>query len=64
MVNYIKNIKKQDIIIKELVKSNEELKYKDQIKNDFINIAAHELKIPIQPIMGLTELLREGGKLP
>ena len=59
MVNYIKNIKKQDIIIKELVKSNEELKYKDQIKNDFINIAAHELKTPIQPILGLCELLRD-----
>ena len=32
MVNYIKNIKKQDEIIKELEKANEELKYKDQIK--------------------------------
>ena len=66
MVNYIKNIKKQDIIIKELVKSNEELKYKDQIKNDFINIAAHEIKTPIQPIIALTEVLQqqgEGGKI-
>ena len=33
MVNYIKNIKKQDKLIKELVKANEELKYKDQLKN-------------------------------
>ena len=59
MVNYIKNIKKQEELIKELEKANEELKYKDQIKNDFINIAAHELKTPIQPILGLCELLRD-----
>ena len=59
MVNYIKNIKKQDIIIKELEKANEELKYKDQLKDEFINIAAHELKTPIQPILALCELLRD-----
>ena len=59
MVNYIKNIKKQDELIKELEKANEELKYKDQLKNEFINIAAHELKTPIQPILGLCELLRD-----
>ena len=59
MVNYIKNIKKQDILIKELEKANEELKYKDQLKDEFINIAAHELKTPIQPILGLCELLRD-----
>jgi signal transduction histidine kinase len=63
MVNNIKNIKKQDtLIIKELEKANEELKYKDQLKNDFINVAAHEIKTPIQPIIALTEvLLQEGG---
>ena len=59
MVNYIKNIKKQEELIKELEKANEELKYKDHLKNEFINIAAHELRTPIQPILGLCELLRE-----
>ena len=59
MVNYIKNIKKQDELIKELEKANEELKYKDQLKNEFINIAAHEMKTPIQPIIGLSELLQK-----
>ena len=59
MVNYIKNIKKQDILIKELEKANEELRYREQLKDEFINIAAHELKTPIQPILGLCELLRD-----
>ena len=58
MVNFIKNIKKQDELIKELKKANEELKYKDQLKNEFINVAAHEMKTPIQPIIALAELLR------
>jgi signal transduction histidine kinase len=37
---------------------NEELKRKDQLKNEFINVAAHELCTPIQPILGMAELLR------
>jgi two-component system, OmpR family, sensor histidine kinase VicK len=28
------------------------------MRQDFINIAAHELRTPIQPILGLAELLR------
>src|SRR5687768_14867109 len=61
MVNLIKNTKKQDKLIKELEKANEELKYKDQLKNEFINIAAHEIKTPIQPIIALAELLQHDG---
>src|SRR5215467_1435898 len=38
--------------------ANKELKRKDQLKNEFINIAAHEMRTPIQPILGLAELLR------
>ena len=44
MVESIKNIKKQDELIKELEKANQELKYKDQLKDEFINIAVHEIK--------------------
>jgi len=61
MVNLIKNIKNEDKIIKELEKANEELKYKHQLKNEFINIAAHEIKTPIQPIIALAELLQQDG---
>ncbi|MGI0000318.1 MAG: ATP-binding protein, partial [Nitrososphaeraceae archaeon] len=59
MVNFIKNIKTQDRLIKELEKANEELKYKDKLKNEFINVAAHEIKTPIQPIIALSELLQQ-----
>jgi signal transduction histidine kinase len=48
---------KQDELTKKLGVANEELKYKDRLKDEFINIAAHELKTPIQPILGLTEIL-------
>lgn len=48
---------KQDELTNKLEVANEELKYKDRLKDEFINIAAHELKTPIQPILGLTEIL-------
>lgn len=35
----------------------EKLKEADKLKDEFINIAAHELRTPIQPILGMTELL-------
>jgi two-component system, OmpR family, sensor histidine kinase VicK len=35
-----------------------DLKVHIKIQNDFINIAAHELRTPIQPILGLSEILR------
>jgi signal transduction histidine kinase len=59
MVSSIKNyIKKQNELTKELENANEELKHKDQLKDEFINVAAHELRSPIQPILGLSEFLR------
>jgi signal transduction histidine kinase len=61
MVTSIKNyIKKQNELKKEIEKANQELKYRDQLKEDeFINVAAHELRNPIQPILGLCEILRD-----
>jgi signal transduction histidine kinase len=35
----------------------EKLKETDKMKDEFINIAAHELRTPIQPILGLTQFL-------
>ena len=59
MVTSIKNyIKKQNELKKEIEKANKELKCRDQLKDEFINVAVHELRTPIQPILGLCELLR------
>jgi two-component system, OmpR family, sensor histidine kinase VicK len=35
----------------------EKLKETDKMKDEFINIAAHELQTPIQPILGLSQFL-------
>jgi signal transduction histidine kinase len=58
MVDSIRNYsKKQNELTKRLEQVNDELKYKDQLKDEFINIAAHELRAPIQPIIGLSEVI-------
>lgn len=38
----------------------EKLAEYDQMQKDFINIAAHELRTPIQPILGLSVIIRNG----
>ena len=43
---------------KQLSVSNEQLKIREKAQKEFINIAAHELRTPIQPIIGLSEVLR------
>jgi signal transduction histidine kinase len=59
MIAFLRDyIKKQDDLTKQLEAANEELKRKDQLKDEFINIAAHELRGPMQPILGLAEVLR------
>ena len=40
----------------------EQLKVHDKMQKEFINIAAYELRTPIQPILGLAEVLRFGKK--
>src|SRR5918996_793934 len=39
--------------------TNEQLRDRDRKQNEFINIAAHEMRTPIQPILGLSEIMRE-----
>ncbi len=39
--------------------ANEQLEAKERAQREFINIAAHELRTPIQPILGLSEIIRE-----
>jgi signal transduction histidine kinase len=59
MIETIRNsVKKQEQLTHELAEVNEELKEASQLKDDFINVAAHELRTPIQPILGLAQILR------
>ena len=41
-----------------LALANEQLKLQEKMQKEFINVAAHELRTPIQPILGLSEILR------
>ena len=50
-------------IQQEKLKEYEKLKEADKMKTEFINVAAHELRTPIQPIIGLGEVLRSRNTL-
>ena len=43
---------------KKLESANKRLEVHDKMQKDFINIAAHELRTPIQPILALAQVLR------
>ncbi|WP_268542225.1 sensor histidine kinase [Candidatus Nitrosotenuis cloacae] len=45
---------------RELQHANKKLQELDKMKDDFISIASHELKSPIQPIFGFAELAQSG----
>ena len=56
-------------IFESLWKQNElyeQLKLHDKMQQEFINVAAHELRTPVQPILGLADILRsketDGGE--
>jgi len=42
---------------KQLSLSNEQLKMRDKTQQEFIDVAAHELRTPIQPIISLSDIL-------
>jgi signal transduction histidine kinase len=44
-----------------LMKANESLRIKDEAQNQFINVAAHELRTPIQPILNAIYLLQSAN---
>ena len=54
-------LKEKESILK---KANEEVRSLDRLKDEFINIAAQELRTPIQPILNLTEIIRSEIKEP
>jgi signal transduction histidine kinase len=55
---------KLDVMARELInsnislqKANNRLREQEKIQKEFINVAAHELRTPIQPILGLSGIL-------
>jgi two-component system sensor histidine kinase VicK len=61
-VAIFENLWKQSELYQQLNELYEQLKIHDKMQREFINIAAHELRTPIQPILGLTEILRSSTK--
>jgi len=52
------NLWKQTELYEDIKKAHEQLKIHDKMQKEFINVAAHELRTPMQPIIGLTEVLQ------
>ena len=57
-VSIFESLWKQSELYEKVSELCEELKIRDKVQTEFINIAAHELRNPIQPIVGLAEILR------
>jgi two-component system, OmpR family, sensor histidine kinase VicK len=53
------NLSKQNHLYKQLKETYQEVENTNLMQREFINIAAHELRTPIQPILGYAELLLE-----
>jgi signal transduction histidine kinase len=54
-----KSNKQMASLFKQVVAANERMKINSNMQKEFINVAAHELRAPIQPILGLAEVLRD-----
>jgi signal transduction histidine kinase len=51
-------------LYKQVIATNEQMKTSSSMQKEFINVAAHELRAPIQPILGLAEVLRQQNQQP
>jgi two-component system sensor histidine kinase VicK len=56
-VAIFENLWKQTEIYEDIKKAHEQLKLYSKAQKEFINVAAHGLRTPIQPILGLSHLL-------
>src|SRR6478672_8614595 len=68
-VAIFENLWKQSELYQELKESNENLKIvneklknNDKMQKEFINTAAHELRTPLQPILSLSQMLKDKSK--
>jgi two-component system, OmpR family, sensor histidine kinase VicK len=57
-VAIFENLWIQSELYLQVKEANEQLKIHDKIMNEFINVASHELRTPIQPILGISGVLR------
>jgi signal transduction histidine kinase len=57
-VAIFENLWKQSELYHEIKESNEKLEAKDKVLNEFIHVAAHELRNPMQPILSLSQMVR------
>ena len=57
-----KRTEQLQIVNNQLLVANEQLKLHARMQQDFINIAAHEFRTPIQPIIGLSQILLSKSK--
>ena len=48
----------QTVLFEEIRRLYEQLQVQDKLQKEFMDIAAHELRSPLDPILGLTEILR------
>ena len=58
-VAIFENLWKQSELYQQIKESIEELKINDRMQKEFINIAAHELRTPIQPILGFSYVVKD-----
>jgi signal transduction histidine kinase len=56
-VSIFENLWMQTELYKQVKEANERLKLHDKMQQEFINVAAHELRTPIQPILTVVGLL-------
>ncbi len=63
-VAIFENLWRQAELYNQLKEAHDQLKRRDKMQEDFINIAAHELRTPIQPILGLAQVIRDNTKDP
>ena len=61
-VSIFENLWKQSELYDQLKEAHEQLKTHDKMQKEFINIAAHELRTPIQPILSLSEVVLNNTK--
>jgi len=61
-VAIFENLWKQSELYEQLMEAHERLQMHDKMQKEFVDIAAHELRTPIQPIIGLSEVILSNTK--